>query len=346
MSLLTHYRLRYAVGAVVLFIWALYAYSSAYMRPRPPSHRLCGTHLRDALRESEAEYQDTVRQRKAMIRKYGPSPAEVESFPTHGEFYTLWDFFPPAYQCPHRVQRIGQLGDGGKYLCGLALVAAQPACVVYSFGINSDSSFEADLLQRAPRCEVFGYDFSVRSFGPEITAHRALARRAHFFPYALGAHDAHAPADAPPTYTLRSLMRANGHVFVDILKIDIEGSEFAALEAFLDSFSPSHALGGGGVLPFGQLQLEIHATGETEYKRFPRFLEWWEKLENMGLRPFFSEANLVYVNLVRGVMPDLIEYSFINTRGGHALLVDPPDERKDDEHTQAHRNAHAHDHQD
>ncbi|KAJ7465245.1 methyltransferase domain-containing protein [Mycena latifolia] len=314
MSLLSHNRARFAVGGAILLIWLLYAFAPAW----GPKDNVCGPYLRQQLRESEAEYQDTIRQRQAMIVKYGPTPAEVESFPSHGEFYTLWDFFPPAYQCPHRVQRLGTLGDGGKYICGMARVAAKPTCVVYSFGINSDSSFEADILKRAPGCEVFGYDYSVHSFGPEITADPKLAPRAHFFPYALGPNDAHAPTDDPPMYTLQSLMRENGHTFIDILKVDIEGSEFTSLEAFVDSAAASAS----GALPFGQLQLEIHASGETDYKRFPVFLAWWEKLERAGLRPFFSEANLVYINIVRGVMPDLVEYSFINTRGKHELIAD------------------------
>ncbi|KAJ6536581.1 methyltransferase domain-containing protein [Mycena vulgaris] len=312
MSLLTHHRARYAVGILVLVLWALYAYTSH----QPRLQEFCGPQLRSMLRESEIEYQETIRQRAAMIRKYGPTAAEVEAFPKHGEFYTLWDFFPPHYQCPHRVQRLGTLGDGGKYLCGLPRIAQQKKCVIYSFGVNSDSSFEADILKRAPGCEVWGYDFSVQSFGPEITKDRALAPRAHFFPYALGATDAHTPTDDPPMYTLASLMRHNEHTFIDVLKIDIEGNEFLALEAVMDAFKS------GGVLPFGQLQLEIHATGETDYKRFPVFLEWWERLEEMGLRPFYSEANLVYINIVRGVMPDLVEYSFMNTRGHHALVAD------------------------
>ncbi|KAJ7653049.1 methyltransferase domain-containing protein [Mycena rosella] len=290
-------------------VWALYSYTA----PAAPNVFVCGAQLRQLLSESEAEYQDTVRQRAAMIRKYGPTPAEVESFPTHGEFYTLWDFFPPAYECPHRVQRVGTLGDGGKYVCGMARVAAKKACVVYSFGINLESSFEADILHRAPGCEVYGYDYSVPSFGPEITANPKLAPRAHFFPYALGPSDAH--TDKPPMYTLQSLMRKNGHTFIDILKIDIEGSEFTSLEAYLDSFSPSDAL------PFGQLQVELHVGGR-DYANFPVFLKWWERLENMGLRPFFSEPNLVYINFMRGTLPDLIEYSFMNTRGTHELVAD------------------------
>ena len=77
------------------------------------------------------------------------------------------------------------LGDGGKWVCGMERIAKQPECVIYSFGaseiaylfatrrlivvhtgINGESSFEAALLERAPGCEVWGYDFSVKSVSP------------------------------------------------------------------------------------------------------------------------------------------------------------------------------------
>ena len=50
--------------------------------------------------------------------------------------YTLiGDYFLPAYQCPHRVKRVGTMGDGGKYVCGLERVAAKKKpCVIYSVG--------------------------------------------------------------------------------------------------------------------------------------------------------------------------------------------------------------------
>lgn len=44
------------------------------------------------------------------------------------------DFFPPAFNCPHELERIGALGDGGKWVCGLSRVAEKPDCIVYSFG--------------------------------------------------------------------------------------------------------------------------------------------------------------------------------------------------------------------
>ena len=106
-------------------------------------------------------------------------------------------------------------------MCGLDRVAAQRECVVYSFGINGESSFEAEVLSRAPGCQVWGYDFSVTGWGPEIMANRSLAQRAHFQPWALGGTNDHGPNVDPPYYTLPTLMEINGHSFIDILKVGL-----------------------------------------------------------------------------------------------------------------------------
>lgn len=49
-------------------------------------------------------------------------------------FFFSGDFFIPAFQCPHQVERIGTLGDGGKWVCGMDRVVKQDKCVIYSFG--------------------------------------------------------------------------------------------------------------------------------------------------------------------------------------------------------------------
>ena len=50
------------------------------------------------------------------------------------------DFFTAAFQCPglcpHQVERVRTLGDGGKWVCGLDRVAKQKHCVIYSFGLS------------------------------------------------------------------------------------------------------------------------------------------------------------------------------------------------------------------
>lgn len=194
------------------------------------------------------------------------------------------------------------MDDGGKWFCGIDRLAKQRTpCVIYSFGINGESSFEAELLKAAPHCQVWGYDFSVSSFGPEIEGNPALKSRAHFFPYALGGSDA--PHSEPPYYTLQSLMKRNGHTFIDILKVDIEGAEFSSIDSFINYFAPSSS--SQATLPIGQLQMEIHLR--DEHSQFAPFKTWWENLERVGLRPFYTEPNLPYISIVRGALPDLSE---------------------------------------
>jgi len=152
-------------------------------------------------------------------------------------------------------------------------------------GINYESSFEAGLLENTNYCEVWGYDFSVKSFGPEIPKH--LRSRTHFEQYALGGGDRFSDDNSHPLYTLDTIMNMNKHKHIDILKIDIESWEFETLTTLVDQYIKS-----GKPLPFGQLQLEVHIW----HKRFAEFLEWWEKLEEAGLRPFWTEPNIVYQN--------------------------------------------------
>ncbi|PPQ97058.1 hypothetical protein CVT26_001281, partial [Gymnopilus dilepis] len=104
------------------------------------------------------------------------------------------------------------------------------------------------------------------------------------------------------------------HKHIDILKIDIEGWEFETLTTLIKPYIAS-----GKPLPFSQLQLEIHIWN----KSFEEFLGWWEMLEGAGLRPFWTEPNLVYLNYNKQGTPDLAEYSFLNIKGDNIFLQDP-----------------------
>ncbi|KAH8077514.1 hypothetical protein BXZ70DRAFT_1012929 [Cristinia sonorae] len=107
---------------------------------------------------------------------------------------------------------------------------------------------------------------------------------------------------------------------IDVLKVDVEGSEFESLEPFFRDY-----INLGEVLPVGQMQIEIHAMESSGYGTFVsmKFRKWWEDMEKVGLRPFWTEPNMVYyMSIVRGARPDLGEYSFMNIRGEHALVSD------------------------
>jgi len=116
-------------------------------------------------------------------------------------------------------------------------------------------------------------------------------------------------------YSLKTLMEMNGHDHIDVLKIDIESAEFDVMSALVEWAAREH----NGTLPFGQLQLEIHAW--IPHDDFQFFLDWWETLERVGLRPFWFEPNLLYSHLF-SPRPDAVEYSFINIRGEHDLIMD------------------------
>jgi len=82
-------------------------------------------------------------------------------------------------------------------------------------------------------------------------------------------------------------MKENGHEWIDILKMDIESSEFAVIGGTTKVFA---------VLPFSQLQIELHLAGDMDDKNsesFGKFLAWFEKMEKLHLRPFWNEINLI-----------------------------------------------------
>jgi len=263
------------------------------------------------LEHQEDVYVQMVQSRHALIRKFGPTPDKLQPFPKVGSWakYILWDFFPATFNCPYETERIGVLGDGGKWVCGLSRIVEKPSCIVYSAGISTESSFEADLVRRT-KCEIFGFDFSVTKFGPEVENFASVRAKTHFYPYGISGTDSH---DAkPPMWTLQTLMKEHGHTFIDILKVDIEGSEFDTLTSMMKHYKEQNK-----PLPFGQLQLEIHAEKTT----FTEFLKWWEDLEEAGLRPFWTEPNLLAVNWFRKE-PTYTEYSFINIGGNHDIIRD------------------------
>lgn len=270
--------------------------------------------LADRIALSENRYQIVLDDRAKFIDSLGGA-SQIAA--TGGSYWVLWDFFLPSFDCQHYVERIGRMGDGGKWICGMDVIAEKASSVIYSFGVNDDSSFEAALLERAPRAQVYGYDFSVDSWGPQIEDNPELRSRAHFHKWAVGGKDAHGPDYDPnfQVYTLHTLMKLNGHTWIDILKIDVESAEFDILRGFC-SYYMEHGL----PLPFGQLQVEIHAYDSN--MSFATFLEWFELLESAGLRPFHAEPNLLYVNIVDNAKATLSEFAFINRAGEHELVKD------------------------
>jgi hypothetical protein len=219
--------------------------------------------------------------------------------------YTVWDFTPATYSCPHEVDRVGRLGDGGKWVCGMSKYVNYPKdrqCVIYSFGVRDESSFENDMLSRT-NCSVWAYDFSVVDFGEQLLP--ANRGRAHFVQAGIaGKTD---KSRDPPFYSISELMKMNGHTYIDILKMDIEYYEFETMDGLMNDF-PSSA---GYELPIGQLMVEIHFFN---HHTASDYLAWWERMEARGLRPTWTEPNLLAVTLGNPGDPLLSEYTMLNVK--------------------------------
>lgn len=181
--------------------------------------------------------------------------------------HPFWKCLEPSLKCPPGLlKRVSRNGDGGKWMCGLQhfgtltrLLGAVP-CNVYSFGVKGDSSFENDIL-RATNCSVFAYDPTVSTIGYPNRSKNPRVR------------------------TLKTYMEQNGgHRWIDVLKIDVEASEFAAMENILETFDE---------LPFGQLIIEFHEFLHI----YPNSTDWvvslLERLQDRGLRLFHTEPNPV-----------------------------------------------------
>lgn len=260
-------------------------------------------HLHDKLEHAEKLWSQAVKDRQVMLAAYPPHTKFPDGYISP---YNVWDFARPSFFCPHDLERVGKLADGGKVVCGMSRYERESPgpssadnfntgwpLIVYSFGVSDDSSFEAALLQRT-NAEIWGYDYSVDGWAKEVTSlPTKQSSRAHFKKAAIS-HTTD-ESQRPPRYSVQDLMKINGHKYVDIVKMDIEGAEFDALTALVNSLRAQDV--GEVTLPFGQLLIEIHfmpTNGDLHIpKNIESWMDWFGALEDLGLRPVNNEDNWI-----------------------------------------------------
>lgn len=167
----------------------------------------------------------------------------------------VYDLFEPTWNC-ESVDRVPPVpGDGPKLVCGLDALDQSSdgrtggGCLAYSFGSNGDASFETALKQRVPHCSIYTFDpfLSEKAFpGSEAKLAKMHASQAAGVltfvskglvgvdtttgrPLPVGEYKGVRPDGLP----IRQMMASLGHTgrVIDLLKVDIERSEF---EAFAD----------------------------------------------------------------------------------------------------------------
>src|SRR5688572_23117678 len=199
------------------------------------------------------------------------------------------------------VQRHGSL-YGGWTLCPTGIGENS---VIYSFGVGEDISFDC-AVSHAFGCSVHAFDPTPKSL--EWVSRQQLSSGFQFHPYGLAAYDgvanfrppsdprhvSYSMIDVPavpggavsfPVRRLKTLLHELGHGAVDILKMDIEGAEYDALDDILRSR-----------IDVRQILVEFHHRFDrTKVKRTRSSIE---QLQNAGYFIF-------------DVSPTGEEYSFI-----------------------------------
>jgi len=158
--------------------------------------------------------------------------------------------------------------DGDKFICLDQI--REPNCLVYSFGINNEWSFE-DMADHMG-CEVFAYDHTIEA--PE-------KRGKQIFFFKTGV----ATEETTNLDTLENLITKNGHKnrTISYLKADIEGEELVSLPQWIKN----------GVLDgVDQIALEFHLHTHHEQKhRFKEVLTVLQDMYKLNFRIVSYEPN-------------------------------------------------------
>jgi len=206
----------------------------------------------------------------------------------------IHDLFEPSWNCETRERLPLKPGEGAKYVCGLS--ALRNRSLIYSFGSAGDVLFEVAMKKRLPAGEIFTFDPFLKLDARQKMQRLEQEGLLTFIPRALGVGPA----------SLGSLARSLRHSQrkIDVLKVDIEGSEYSA---FNDTSLFGNCLKTGKLGTRMELLLvEIH-TGMA-VTNLPKMGEY------MALLAFFRQARACGLALFSKDGAAGMEYGFISSQ--------------------------------
>ncbi|TDS16267.1 FkbM family methyltransferase [Sphingobacterium paludis] len=179
--------------------------------------------------------------------------------------------------------------------------------VVYSFGIGQDISFDKELIEQH-QCSVFGFDPTPKSI--DWVREQHLPPQFHFYPYGLGVHTEEVKFHLPrnkdhvsgsifdhglvseedyvsvPLKSFSDILMDTGHTKIDVLKMDIEGSEYVVIDSILESG-----------IEVSQLLLETHERFFTDGKA--KGTKFFNTLHQHGYRIFAISDTYQEISLIK-----------------------------------------------
>ena len=209
--------------------------------------------------------------RRQKQRQRGQIPSNKKNNSGRIFYQYNWE---PSWSCGYE-QRIGKIGDGGKWVCDAFKIEEALDCNVLSIGSNNDWSFEEAIFQLNPLCKIYTIDHTI--------VPKNKPSFVNWYNVGLGAtkHDL--------ISTMDEILQITGlsNSSIDILKIDCEGCEWRVYQDFFKGF-------------FRQIMIELHDVGKNfEVNNF------FEAMNDNGYVIFHKEPNTF------GCSGDCIEYSFI-----------------------------------
>ena len=210
------------------------------------------------------------------LRQHGKKSKEG-----HIYYQSNWE---PTFSCAFE-ERIGKIGDGGKWVCDAYRIAESKVCNVVSVGSNGDWSFEEAMHKLNPRCKIFTFDHT--------TDGRGCPSFVSFHKIGLGVQDADVDSRGRgPIMSLSNMLKVAGlsNSTVDVFKIDCEGCERFVWPAFSQAF-------------LGQILIELHGSswnGSTQ-----NVDSFFEAMVANGYVIFHKEPNTL------GCRGNCIEYGFL-----------------------------------
>ncbi|XP_071082990.1 probable methyltransferase-like protein 24 isoform X1 [Haliotis cracherodii] len=203
-----------------------------------------------------------------------PDKAAIDKLSAAAVFRTYHSYLDNVDILCSRKLRMGRLGDGGWEICDDREYRPVKPCVVYSFGINYDYSFD-DAMAKNYECDVFSFDPSMKKNSYQRSA------RVRFLNIGIDSENTvNGNWEMHTLGRVKAMLNHNQNA-IDVLKMDVESSEWRSLPEMVASRD---------LRSVRQLLVEYHGKC-TDRDECIQMLKVLKDVYDLGFRKFYVHKN-------------------------------------------------------